>query len=307
MEERIIGPALVKVCLLFLWSFCAVGAHAQFILNQEGQAFGNTPFFNDSLIAAQHIHTIGGFYTYKKGTEAFKPSPDTFSYTFNQKGQLIASMEILQKGAAKDSIFHHYGYFENGQLRFHRYAAYGGAISEHFTYDSLSRLICIALYRDIYDNRKDTLLSSVKMRTETLRYNTDKPQNYTRYNNYQKPYLEVSKHFDAENYLLGTTTYYRISQNSENTKFSYNQNGLLANKSSFTDTAQVARDEWRYRYDQWGNLIEMHRYENGIFLTDYQIVYDYKTGFLGSLIKKDVRTDQLSILRFTNYTYYLKP
>lgn len=297
----------MKVCLLFLWSFCAVGAHAQFILNQEGQAFGNTPFFNDSLIAAQHIHTIGGFYTYKKGTEAFKPSPDTFSYTFNQKGQLIASMEILQKGAAKDSIFHHYGYFENGQLRFHRYAAYGGAISEHFTYDSLSRLICIALYRDIYDNRKDTLLSSVKMRTETLRYNTDKPQNYTRYNNYQKPYLEVSKHFDAENYLLGTTTYYRISQNSENTKFSYNQNGLLANKSSFTDTAQVARDEWRYRYDQWGNLIEMHRYENGIFLTDYQIVYDYKTGFLGSLIKKDVRTDQLSILRFTNYTYYLKP
>ena len=297
----------MKVCLLFLWSFCAVGAHAQFILNQEGQAFGNTPFFNDSLIAAQHIHTIGGFYTYTKGTEAFKPSPDTFSYTFNQKGQLIASMEILQKGAAKDSIFHHYGYFENGQLRFHRYAAYGGAISEHFTYDSLSRLICIALYRDIYDNRKDTLLSSVKMRTETLRYNTDKPQNYTRYNNYQKPYLEVSKHFDAENYLLGTTTYYRISQNSENTKFSYNQNGLLANKSSFTDTAQVARDEWRYRYDQWGNLIEMHRYENGIFLTDYQIVYDYKTGFLGSLIKKDVRTDQLSILRFTNYTYYLKP
>jgi YD repeat-containing protein len=307
LEERFIGSALVKVFLLVLWSCCAVGLHAQFILNQEGQAFSTKPFFNDSLIAAQHIRTIDGFYTYKKGSEAFKPSSDSFKYTFNSKGQLIASMEILQKGAAKDSIFHHYGYFENGQLRFHRYAAYGGAISEHFTYDSLSRLISIALYRDIYDNRKDTLLSSVKMRTETLRYNTDKPQNYTRYNNYQKPYLEVSKDFDAENYLLGTTTYYRISQNSENTKFSYNQNGLLANKSSFTDTAQVARDEWRYRYDQWGNLIEMHRYENGIFLIDYQIVYDYKTGFLGSLIKKDVRTDQLSILRFTNYTYYLKP
>jgi YD repeat-containing protein len=306
LEERIIGFALVRVYLLFLWSFCAVGLHAQFILNQEGQAFGTTPFFNDSLIAAQHIRTIDGFYTYKKGTEAFKPSPDTFRYTFNQKGQLIASMEILQKGAAKDSIFHHYGYFENGQLRLHRYAAYGGAISEHYTYDSLARLVSIALYRDVYDHRKDTLLSSVKMRTETLRYHTDKPQNYTRYNNYQKPYIEVSKGFDDENYLRSITTYYRISQNSENTKFSYNQTGLLANKAAFTDTAQVAFEEWRYRYDQWGNLIEMHRYENGVFLTDYQIVYDYKTGFLGSLIKKDVRTDQLSILRFTNYSYYPK-
>jgi YD repeat-containing protein len=306
LEKRIIGFALVRVYLLFLCSICAVGLHAQFILNQEGQAFGTTPFFNDSLIAAQHIRTIDGFYTYKKGTEAFKPSSDTFRYTFNQKGQLIASMEILQKGAAKDSIFHHYGYFENGQLRLHRYAAYGGAISEHYAYDSLARLVSIALYRDVYDHRKDTLLSSVKMRTETLRYHTDKPLNFTRYNNYQKPYIEVSKGFDDENYLRSITTYYRISQNSENTKFSYNQTGLLANKAAFTDTVQVAREEWRYRYDQWGNLIEMHRYENGVFLTDYQIVYDYKTGFLGSLIKKDVRTEQLSILRFTNYSYYPK-
>lgn len=297
----------MRVYLLFLWTVCALGLHAQFILNQDGQAFGNTPFFNDSLISAQHIRTIDGFYTYKKGAEAFKPSPDTFRYTFNKKGRLIASMEILQKGASRDSIFHHYSYFENGQLRMHRYAAYGGAISEHFTYDSLARLTSIALHRDVYDHQKDTLLSSVKMRTETLRYHTDKPQNYTRHNNYQKPYLEVSKRFDEENYLIGITTYYRISQNSENTKFSYNQTGLLANKASYTEAAQVANEEWRYRYDQWGNLIEMHRYENGIFITDCQIVYDYKTGFLGSLIKKDMRTDQLSILRFTNYTYHKNP
>ena len=69
----------------------------------------------------------------------------------------------------------------------------------------------------------------------------------------------------------------------------------------------MAKEEWRYRYDQWGNLIEMHRYENGVFTQDYQIVYDYKTGFLGSLIKKENRTDLMSILRFTNYTYFPKP
>jgi YD repeat-containing protein len=306
LEKRFIGTALVRVVLLIFWSCCALGLNAQFILNQEGQAFGTTPFFNDSLIAAQHIRTIDGFYTYKKGTEAFKPSPDTFRYTFNQKGQLIASMEILQKGASKDSIFHHYAYNENGQLRLHRYAAYGGAIAEHYTYDTLGRLTVVALYRDVYDHRKDSLISSVKMRTETLRYHQDKPQDYTRYNNYQRPYIEVTKSYDNEQYLRSILSYYRISQNSERIDFKYDQNGLLSHKATSSDSLATPKDEWRYRYDQWGNLIEMHRYENGTFLTDYQIVYDYKTGFLGSLIKKDVRTDQLSILRFTNYTYFPK-
>ncbi|MEY3270325.1 MAG: hypothetical protein RIS89_424, partial [Bacteroidota bacterium] len=67
---------------------------AQFILNQEGEAFGLLPFFNDSIISGQHIKTIEGFYTYKKGSEAFKPSSDIFRYRFNESGQLIASLEV---------------------------------------------------------------------------------------------------------------------------------------------------------------------------------------------------------------------
>ena len=297
----------MKVFLLFLWSCCAVGLHAQFILNQDGEAFSAVPFFNAELIAAQHIKTIDGFYTYKKGNEAFKPSPDTFRFRFNTAGQLIASMEVLQKGATKDSIFHHYAYYPDGQLSLHRFSAYGGALCEHYSYDSLKRLESVALYRDIYDHKKDSLVSSVKMRTETLRYHQGQEADYTRFNNYQRPYLEVSNTFDANHFLSSKTAYYRISQNSEKTQYAYNQIGLLATKSTFIDSAAVAKEEWRYRYDQWGNLIEMHRYENGVFLQDYQIVYDYKTGFLGSLIKKDVNTDQLSILRFTAYTYYPKP
>jgi YD repeat-containing protein len=276
-------------------------------MNQEGEAFGTTPFFNAELIAAQHIKTIEGFYTYKKGNEAFKPSPDTFSFRFNRNGQLIASMEVLQKGAAKDSTFHHYAYYPDGLLSLHRFSAYGGALCEHYTYDSLQRLVSVALYRDIYDHRKDSLISSVKMRTETLRYHKNQAADYTRINNYQRPYLEVSHTFDANNFLSSKTAYYRISQSSEKTQYSYNQTGLLATKATLLDSAKVAKEEWRYRYDQWGNLIEMHRYENGVFMNDYQVVYDYKTGFLGSIIKKDLATDQLSILRFTTYTYYPKP
>ena len=279
----------------------------QFILNQEGQAFGTTPFFNAELIAAQHIKTIEGFYTYKKGNEAFKPSLDAFSYRFNTSGQLISSLEIRQKGSVKDTLFHHYAYHADGKLSMHRFSAYGGAISEHYAYDSLQRLVSMALYRDVFDHRQDSLLSSFKMRTETLRYHQGNGGNYTRYNNYQKPYLEVSLEHDNNQFLKRSVAYYRISQHSETTLYTYNREGLLASKACYIDSAQVAKEEWRYRYDQWGNLIEMHQYVQGVFQKDFQIVYDYKTGFLGSVIQKENATDHMSILRFTNYTYFTTP
>lgn len=294
--------------LIFLL-FCSVilKCNAQFILNQRGEAFSEVPFFNAELIAAEHIQSIKGFYTYKKGDEAFKPSTDRFEYRFNVKGQLVSSMEIIQKGSSKDSIFHHYAYFENGLLQMHRYAAYGGALCEHYLYDSLQRLVSIALYRDVYDHRKDTLLSSVKMRTETLRYHLDAKQNYTRYNNYQRPYLEVGLSFNPDGYLTQEQTYFRISQSTQNTFYTYNETGLLAQKSIQQDGKTSPTEEWRYRYDQWGNLIEIHCYREGVFKTDVQVVYDYKTGFLGSLIQKDIAANQLRILRFTDYSYYPKP
>lgn len=291
-------------CIAFL--LCTLNApslRAQFILNQDGEAFGNIPFFNSELIAAQHIQTIGGFYTYKKANAAFVASADRFSYRFNTLGQLIASLQIIQK----DTTFHHYAYHPNQQLSMHRFAAYGGALCEHYTYDSLQRITSVTLYRDNYNHQKDTLLSSIKMRTETLRYHGGQVADYTRFNNYQRPYLEVSKTFDSTQLLRSSSSYFRISQTNETTKYTYNQTGLLAGKATFIDSLTNAKEEWRYRYDQWGNLIEMHQYENGTFVYNYQIVYDYKTGFLGSLIKKEQQTDNMRILRFTDYTYYPKP
>ena len=142
----------------------------------------------------------------------------------------------------------------------------------------------MAQFCEIHDHRKDTLISSVKMRTETLRYHLDAQQNYTRYNNYQRPYLEVSSIFNPDGYLTQEQTYFRISQTTQTTFFTYNETGLLAKKSLLQSENTTPTEEWRYRYDQWGNLIEIHFYKEGVFLTDYQIVYDYKTGFLGSLI-----------------------
>ena len=67
---------------------------AQFILNQEGEAFGLLPFFNDSIISGQHIKTIEGFYTYKKG-KIVAVNSKVYGVRFFGKSQTLYSKALM--------------------------------------------------------------------------------------------------------------------------------------------------------------------------------------------------------------------
>ena len=66
----------------------------------------------------------------------------------------------------------------------------------------------------------------------------------------------------------------------------------------------LADEEWNYRYDSFGNLIEIKCSKFGQLQKDLQIIFDTKTQLLGSTIARDVRNNSLLILRFTKYNYY---
>ncbi|MFM8596150.1 MAG: hypothetical protein ACKOBN_03540 [Flavobacteriales bacterium] len=283
--------------------FFVFTANGQLIENQNGQAFTNTPFFNANIIAPLKIQSIEGFYTYKSAESTFKPSLDWCRYRFNENGQVIEHLEVLQKGKQKDSTLHQFAYHPNGQLAVHRYPAYGGAISEHFQYDSLKRLISISYYRDQF---KENLLNNpaaVLMRQETLMYHQNQVHNFTQFNQYKLPFMDVSLIFNQDGYLLEREQYYRMNQQSQKELFRYNEKGLLTEKSLQTETTQEA-ETWNYRYDQWGNIIEVLHNKNKQVLNELQIIYDYKTGYLGSVIYKDLKSNQLKIIRFTKYTSF---
>ncbi|MEN9699477.1 MAG: hypothetical protein RLZZ301_675 [Bacteroidota bacterium] len=257
------------------------------------------------MIAGHHIKSIEGNYSTKKSNEGFKPSSDWFRYRFDQNGQLIESLEVHSSSIGKDSTIHQYAYNAQGLQVIHRYSAYGGFLSEHYRYDSLQRCTEIAYYKDQLNAKLDSVLSSVLMNKENLVYHDQSSSHsYTQYNGYKRPYLEGSKTYNTDGYLTEERIYYRISQSAYHTTYSYNEHGLLASKAHFDNDQTTASEEFRFRYDQWGNLIEKTTYKNGQLLTDFQIVYDYKTGFLGSTIRKDALTNNLLILRFTKYTYY---
>jgi hypothetical protein len=56
--------------------------------------------------------------------------------------------------------------------------------------------------------------------------------------------------------------------------------------------------EIRFKYDEFGNLIEKHIYKNNRFVTDIQVIYNLKTGLISSILTRDVSTNFISILRF---------
>ncbi|MEN9742721.1 MAG: hypothetical protein RLZZ65_526 [Bacteroidota bacterium] len=287
--------------LLFCW---VTTAHAQLVLNNYGQAFGQLPFFNAATVAQLHLKSIEGFYTYKKADAPFKESLDWVRYRFDEKGQLTEQLEVIQNGKRKDSTLHQYAYFPSGLLMAHRYGAYGGAISEHYRYDSLNRVVEINYFRDQFSNLITNSAELVFMRKEYKTYPSQQSPDFIQFNQYNLPFMEVSQKFNEAGYLLETERYYKMSQQKEIESFTYNNQGLLSEKKILHSNTTTPPECWQYDYDQFGNLIEINYQKNGFDVQEYQVIYDYKTGYLGALIKKDLRTNELKIIRFSKNTYY---
>jgi hypothetical protein len=78
----------VKIAFGFLILF-PLFCHSQILLNQEGEAFTETPFFNADVIRSNHIKSIEGNYSTKKPGEVIRESSDWFRYRFDEKGRLL--------------------------------------------------------------------------------------------------------------------------------------------------------------------------------------------------------------------------
>jgi len=279
--------------------------YSQILLNQEGEAFTETPFFNSDVIRSNHIKSIEGNYSTKKPGEVIRESSDWFRYRFDEKGRLLESLDIRTVNRKKDTTLHQYSYDANNLLVEHRKTEDGGFTTSKFIYDSLSRILSESTYREIVSSENHQVIQSNLVNTEYFQY-VVRPNEYeqVRYNSYKLPYMNEVSFYNKDGYLVERKTNYRMSSIEHSTKYSYDEHGLLASKAHYNDHDELAEQEWRYRYDSFGNLIEVLYYRYGQLQKDLQIVFDTKTQLLGSTIQRDVVTNVLLILRFTKFTYF---
>lgn len=294
----------MKIAFSILFLFPLI-CYSQILLNQEGEAFTETPFFNGDVIRSNHIKSIEGNYSTKKPGEVIRESTDWFRYRFDEQGRLLESLDIRTVNRKKDTTLHQYCYNSLNQLTEHRKTENGGFTTSKYVYDSLNRLQTELTYREVLHAQSNQVLQSNLVNTEYFQY-AERPneREQVRYNSYKLPYMDEVSYFNKDGYLVEKRTNYRMSSIEHSTKFSYDEHGLLASKSHFNDQDAIAEQEWKYRYDQFGNLIEVLYFRYGQLQKDLQIVFDTKTQLLGSTIQRDVETNFLLILRFTKYTYF---
>jgi YD repeat-containing protein len=293
----------ILISTLFL--LLSYEGEAQLLLNQEGEAFTDQPFFNADMIRSNHIKTIEGNYSTKKPGEVIHESTDWVRYRFDENGQLIESLDIRTVNKKKDTVLHQFFYDRQGALSAQRKSENGGYTKLVYDYDSLHRIRELNTYREVYNYRTNEVSQSILINTEYYQYSMlGNIQTRTKLNNYHLPYLDEISRYNQDGYLIERKFLYHMSGIEHHMEYGYDAHGLLSLKAHFNEKDDVADEEWKYRYDAYGNVMEAHFYRYGQFQKDLQVIFDTKTQLLGSTIMRDVSTNFLLILRFTKYTYF---
>jgi YD repeat-containing protein len=274
------------------------------IYNLEGNAFTDLPYFDVNFIRVNKIKSVSGNYSIKKDGDMIRNTKDIFEYKFDSLGYLISTFETKTVDSKTDTLMNFYQYTSAGKISMHRKSEYGGISSFHYTYDSLNRLVYV-------ENRRDVLGDSGKVRqsflinNESMRYfPLENGWKKVIYNNYNLPYLEETEKRNSDGYLIETTQRMRMASSEYKKVYAYNEKGLLSRVSMYHSELVAPYEEWVFKYDSFGNVIEKHTYKNEKFTKDLQIIYDTKTQLLGSTIQKEANSNFMLILRFQGYKFY---
>lgn len=297
----------VRIFLLIFFAAAPGFADAQLLDNSRGLAFTDVPFFNTEFIKTNKIREIRGAYTFKKQGDVMRQTNYVYIFTFDLQGRLERHYQTAKGDGGVDTIVRFYTYDNLNHLRSSRESEKTGFITRYYTYDDQGRTITEEIWRDI-----DTLNSqlqpeierSLLWNTETMKYKTYNGQLKKKvFNSNGNQYLETTSTYDSLGYLKAVEDLYIITRARTITKYTYQDRGWIDKVEVFHNNNPVPVNETRFTYDQFGNLKTKLVYKNGVFTTEYAVIYSPDTGLLSSVIIRDVSTNFMSIIRFSEAVF----
>lgn len=288
------------VTIIFLCSFASFG---QVLDNREGEAFTDTPFFNEDFVKENQLMELKGEFSYMKSGKGLVPMKYFSSYKFDTEGHLVASYETRPDDGTKDTSWNRYFYNDLNQLIRHQTTKGEGLQSTHYTYDSIGRVIKEEFTREI--DSSGHLIRSLAFNEERIEYYDYGQQlKRTRFNNYDLPYLDEFFNYNELGYLVERIERVKMTSTVYTYKYEYNEQGRLAAVRKLSNKEKTYVEEWTFDYDELGNLIEKLIYRNGTLKTNIQIIYNSKTNLLESVITTEEPTGFMMVLRFRDYEFY---
>lgn len=281
--------------------------HAQLINNQQGQAFTELPFFTADSLKKHQIKGFKGKFNIKKMRHPMVETDFELVYSFDEHGRFIQHYETQAIGKILDTLVISYLYYPTGDLKLIRREDRIGFLSTHYFYDEKKRVIRTEIHRDVDTGGTEIqpLFSGDNLLDfETFHYDSSENQiKKTSYNRYDIPYQTEISYYENGKLTVVETTLLRTQERTK-TEYSFDEKGNLIQLKTFDVKTPEINQEFRFTYDKFKNLLEKKTYKNGEFLSEISVIYNYQTGLLSSILTHDLRTNDISIVRFENYVYY---
>lgn len=155
-------------------------------------------------------------------------------------------------------------------------------------------------YVDSNGNAQRTVLNSESIRYEYYDLQVKK----TVYNNYDLPYKYELIKYNELGYLVEREERLIMTMSVTTVKYTYNDKGYIASISYFEGANTIPTEEYLYVYDDFGNLLEKHQYRNGVFTTEFEMIYNEKSKLLSYVLTRDVATNFIMILGLKDYEFF---
>lgn len=297
-----------QLCSLFFFCLFSFLSTAQLLDNSKGLAFTDVPFFNTKFVKASKIKEIKGTYTFKKQGDVMRQSDYVYAFSFDTLGQLVRHYQTAKGDLITDTTVRFYDYSLSGNLVRMRASQKKGFLSTYYSYNDKGQVVKEEVYRDI-DTMNSLLTPSIERsilwNTETMEYSDYEGQFKKKiFNSYGNLYMEISSYKDSLGFLSRVEELYTITRNKLTTHYYYSDKGWVERVVTYRNTDSIPLSESKFTYDIYGNMQSKLVYKNGVFTTEYQIVYSGVTGLLSSIIIREVSSNFISIIRFSEPTFW---
>lgn len=279
--------------------------HGQMLQNSEVNIYDGRPEFSSAFMRSQNIKTISGSFVTKATMDVIRETKEFTYLKFNRFGELTFEYKTL----LGDTLFILYVWDERSNLIVKRSADRYGYSSYHYRYDDKNRLIYSELRTAKYQGEdRLTHVPDVdkKVSFEKFEYVDLDSKSFKKLylNNSGIVYKEEFFYFDDAGRLLEQTAYQKSGPGKSSHFFKYNQDGKLIEKKYENSITSSFSDRYEYEYDGAGNILAMNYYENEIYKTEFQYVYDSESPLLTAIIMRDVATQVMTIIKYDQYSFY---
>ena len=266
---------------------------AQLIDNREGNAFTETPFFNPTFIQASKIKCLHAKKFSKKKNNIIRLTADELIYHFDTLGNLIQIENISKNENLTKKSFVYFKYDMNRKLTETTKEDGVNLFVTGLRYDSIGRIIKKTINRQ-------SIPTTATQHTAAL----EEVKYCELENGFLKKFFDENANEFKEQIIIEQADgriiemeKWKMSTEVVKKEYCFLYNELVSIAEFQNDHVQ-ASEENCFSYTTNGELTAKDLLKNGVFITEWQIIYDQQTKLLSALIIQDKKTAAMEIFKF---------